>query len=148
MKRCAELRDLSEDHHHALVLARRCERAAAGGDVTAAWEDATRRFAAELAPHFAAEERGLLPALRAAGEAVAAQRIEREHDALRAACAPGAPRDAAALAGFGRALAAHVRHEEREVFQRAQACLDAAALAAVAAARAAAPVRRLGCYST
>jgi hypothetical protein len=35
MKRIPQLRDLSEDHHHGLVLARKARQAAAGKDTRA-----------------------------------------------------------------------------------------------------------------
>ncbi|QDU86609.1 hypothetical protein Pla163_37600 [Planctomycetes bacterium Pla163] len=148
MKRCAELRDLSEDHHHGLVLARRCRRAAAIGDqnvVATAWADARLRFERELAPHFAAEEAALLPALRAVGASDVADRIASEHAALRASMAPGADRGAGALDAFGTLLHDHIRFEERVVFERAQDVLDLDALGAVRAARSTAPVERVTC---
>ena len=143
MKRCDELRDLSEDHHHGLVLAQRSKRAS--GDVEAAWRDAAARHEAELEPHFRAEEAALLPALRAAGEADLADRIAEEHAGLRAHFAPGAARDAGSLQAFGALLEAHIRFEERVVFQRAQELLPEVPLASIRAARDAASVRRIGC---
>ena len=63
MKRAAELKSLSEDHHHSLVHARRLRRAASGeGDALA---DAARGFLgfwqAETSGHFRKEEEVLLP---------------------------------------------------------------------------------------
>lgn len=135
MKRSPELRDLSDDHHRALVLAVRAERAAAGEDAAAVadcWAEIARTFPAELEPHFAIEERLLAPPLAAAGEPALAARLAADHAALRGAAAAASPRDAAALAAFGARLAAHVRFEERELFPVAERVLPAAALAAVA----------------
>jgi hypothetical protein len=144
VKRVAGLRDLSDDHHTALVLARRCRQAAQCGDagsLGAAWSEVRAAFARELEPHFAIEERHLLPALAAIGEAALAERIGAEHAALRAhAGEPAAP--GAHVAAFGRLLEAHVRFEEREVFEPVQHRLPPAALAAIAAACAEA---RRGC---
>ncbi|RIL07039.1 MAG: hemerythrin domain-containing protein [Proteobacteria bacterium] len=136
MKRVAGLRDLSDDHHTALVLARRCRQAAQGGDAAAlgaAWSAVRDAFARELEPHFAIEERHLLPALEAIGEAALAERIRADHAALRAQVGEPAPRGGHVEA-FGRLLDAHVRFEEREVFEPVQHRLAPAALAAIAAA--------------
>src|SRR5690606_13719040 len=65
MKRDERLRDLSDDHHSALVLARRARNAGAyahsvkQGEV---WGAVASAFAQDLAPHFAIEEQLLLPA--------------------------------------------------------------------------------------
>lgn len=137
MKRSPALRDLSDDHHEALVLALRARRAAASGDATAvaaAWKAVAAGLPAALAPHFAIEEQWLAPPLAAAGEAGLAARLLEDHAALRAALADGAPRDAAALAAFAARLAEHVRFEERVLFPAAERALPAAALAAIAEA--------------
>lgn len=55
LKRIPELRKLSEDHHHGLVLARRARLAGDGDeDFSAAhvWEEIERKFQNELEPHF------------------------------------------------------------------------------------------------
>jgi hypothetical protein len=122
MKRDPRLHSLSTDHHHALVLARRCAR----GELDAA--AARAAYERELAPHFAIEERLLLPALEAAGERAAADRTRAEHATLRAHL------DAGRLADFASLLEAHVRFEERELFELAQARLGEDALRAIAAA--------------
>lgn len=136
VKRVAELRDLSDDHHTALVLARRCRSWSKSGDA-AALAAAARRvreaFAAHLAPHFEIEERHLVPALDAIGETTLAERIRADHAALRALADAPAP-GASELERFGRGLEAHVRFEEREAFEVAQAKLPAEALRAIAEA--------------
>ncbi len=136
MKRSPELRDLSDDHHRALVLARHARHAAsAGGDVLAeAWERVRRELAEALEPHFRIEERWLLPALARVGEAELVARTVEDHTALRAAAGPGARLGSEALAAFARRLEAHVRFEERSLFPAAEARLAPAELAAVAAA--------------
>ena len=135
MKRIAELRDLSDDHHGALVLARRCAQAASGDAARAetVWREVRAAFASQLEPHFEIEERLLLPALEAIGEPGRADRIREDHASLRALAGLAAP-SPAQLERFGRALEAHVRFEERDVFEVAQARLPAAALGAIAAA--------------
>lgn len=137
MKRSAALRDLSDEHHVALVLALRARRAAASGSeaaVAAAWAEVAGAFPAELAPHFAIEERWLAPPLAQAGAPALAARLRADHDALRAAVAEDVARGDAPLAAFAERLAAHVRFEERELFPAAERLLPEAALAALAGA--------------
>jgi hemerythrin-like domain-containing protein len=134
MKRSAELRDLSDDHHTALVLARRCRSWAkleAAESLASAWRQVHEAFAAHLAPHFEIEERHLLPGLEAIGEAQLADRIRADHAALRALVEAPAP-SPAAIERFGRLLESHVRFEEREAFEVAQSRLPPGALRAVA----------------
>ena len=136
MKRIAALRDLSDDHHGALVVARRCVQSASSGDAAraeAVWREVRADFARQLEPHFEIEERLLLPALEAIGEQARADRIREDHASLRALARLASP-SPAQLERFGRALEAHVRFEERDVFEVAQARLPAAALGAIAAA--------------
>ena len=133
MKRIPELRDLSDDHHTALVLARRCRRPQPGDDARAVWSRLREAFASHLEPHFAIEEEHLLPALEAIGEPELAERIRAEHALLRARVAEGAG-DREALAELGQLLDAHVRFEEREVFEATQHRLPDATLRAIAEA--------------
>jgi hemerythrin-like domain-containing protein len=137
VKRSDELRDLSVEHHHGLVLARRARRAAAGEDGATpgeVWDGIAERFRAELEPHFAIEEDVLAPALEATGEAELVRRLREEHAELRSFVAPDGPRTWVALRRFGELLGDHIRFEERVLFDRAEAVLDADALAAVARA--------------
>jgi hypothetical protein len=123
MKRFPALRRLSKDHHVALVMVLRARRAS---DVTAAWRDLQLRFVEELEPHFALEERGILPALEAAGEIRLAARTLEEHGALRALVATGCPAD---LDAFADLLETHIRFEESELFETAQKVLTPEVLA-------------------
>jgi hemerythrin-like domain-containing protein len=137
MKRAPELRGLSDDHHHGLVLALKAKRAGAGeGDLSLseAWAEVEARFAAELAPHFQIEETLIAPALTAAGSGALSKRLYEEHRALRACVAEGSGRAAGDLTRFGELLESHIRFEERELFETAQSCMSSDALAAVAAA--------------
>jgi hemerythrin-like domain-containing protein len=132
MQRDRNLVRLSRDHHTGLVLAKRA-RELATNDATerrAAWTQMQARFADELEPHFQLEERGLLPALRAAGEDVLVDRTLTEHAELRrliASADPSAPQR------FGEALTTHIRFEEAALFETAQRVLDADALDALGA---------------
>ena len=144
MKRELGLRDLSDDHHAALVLARRCKGAAAAASsvgAAALWQEVQGAFASQLEPHFQIEERHLLPALEAIGEARLAERIREDHAALRASTASTAPAPDA-IAAFGSRLESHVRFEEREVFGPTQGRLPAASLRAIADAWRATPRSR------
>lgn len=138
MKRAAALRDLSDDHHTALVLARRCLRAPGEGPGASAtaWSAVRGAFDADLEPHFRIEEEHLLPALAAIGESALADRVRADHASLRSLAAESSA-NGAYVERFGRLLEAHVRFEEREVFEIAQARLPVADLDAIAAACAA-----------
>jgi hemerythrin-like domain-containing protein len=120
MKRSAALQPLSREHHSALTLAKACERAAQSGDaaqVGKACERAIQAYANELEPHFQYEERSLLPLLHGAEMRPLVERTLADHRRLRGLLDGLRQSDVAALAGFGKCLAAHVRFEERELFQ-------------------------------
>lgn len=135
MKRIAALRDLSDDHHTALLLARRCQQTPAGAaDAMAlSWRRVRDAFVLHLDPHFGIEDAHLLPALVAIGEPALAARIRSDHTELRALAEQADPVPEA-LVRFGALLEAHVRFEEREVFATTQHRLPASALDAIAAA--------------
>lgn len=138
MKRSSELAVLSREHHVALELALRLQRAteadAALLRVAALgfWRDEGRE-------HFRLEEELLLPAFAAhVGEQdedierVLAEHadIRRRIDELERQNAP----EVAALTALGEVLRDHVRHEERTVFGRVEAALDDEQLAALGTA--------------
>jgi hemerythrin-like domain-containing protein len=131
VKRSDALRDLSDDHHEGLVLARAASRATEA-DREATWSRVVGRFAVALEPHFRIEEEWLLPPMERAGAEALVGRTRDEHTALRSAVAPDGARSLAALHAFGALLHDHIRFEERALFAEAEARLDAAALAAVA----------------
>ncbi|MBS1191138.1 MAG: hemerythrin cation binding region [Rhodocyclaceae bacterium] len=127
MKRLDCLADLSREHHGALSLAVRVSRVAAGADaaaIAAASDLVRERCAAELLPHFAEEERWLLPALAEAGETGRVARTLAEHAELRRLAEQLAAPSAADLAAFADYLVAHIRFEERELFPAAEAHPD------------------------
>ncbi len=137
MKRSDALRDLSDDHHMALVLSLHARRAAASGDpraVASVWAEIDREFPQQLEPHFEIEERWLAPPLAAAGEVALPARMHEDHAALRAFVASRGERSPEALGHFAARLAAHVRFEERELFPAAERRLPPAALEAIATA--------------
>lgn len=120
MKRSAQLRPLSRQHHGALVLAHRAEKAAdsaTDADIATLAAQVKNDYRDNLKPHFDEEERWLLPGLGAAGEHALVARTLAEHEAIHAAVARlAAAPDAAGLRYFARLLQDHVRFEERELF--------------------------------
>jgi len=125
VKRRPALRELSREHHGALVLALRITRA---GDATAVARLMTTVpdvFARELEPHFRDEETNLLPGLAAAGAHALVRRTLAEHQLLRGLADRIAAGDVASLTEFATALRAHVRFEEHELFATAEALLPA-----------------------
>lgn len=138
MKRDPRLVGLSREHHHALALAVRLRKAAQAGDrLHAAAQDLVQTFYSQIAPHFEVEEELLLPALEAQGgrgRALAAQ-ARQDHAWLRRGAALAAAGQTAHLADYGQRMAAHVRLEERELLEHAQATLDASVLAQIHRAR-------------
>lgn len=136
MKRVAELRDLSDDHHTGLVLARRCRQAGRPGSASspeALWKQVLEVFSSHLEPHFQIEEQHLLPALETIGEASLASRIREDHRALRN-LRESETASRALVDRFGELLESHIRFEERQVFEPTQDRLPARALEAIAAA--------------
>jgi len=136
MKRDRRLRQLSDDHHQALVLARRATSAASVKPETLAalWDEVTRRFHIELAPHFSIEEQYMLPALERAGGAALAKRTRDEHAELRRIVSDDGHDLATRLDRFGTLLRDHVRFEERVLFEAVQKRLSDAELEAVSEA--------------
>ena len=136
MKRDRRLRQLSDDHHQALVLARRATSAASVEPeaLAALWDEVTRRFHSELAPHFSIEEQYMLPALERAGGAALAKRTRDEHAELRRIVSDDGHDLATRLDRFGTLLRDHVRFEERVLFEAVQERLSDAELEAVSEA--------------
>lgn len=129
MKRAPELVPLSREHHEALVLARRaCEPQRA--DPAQLRLHVLRRWDAHFAPHFAAEEAFLFPALSAAGAADEADEARAQHAHLRALASRLRAGEAEALPAWGEAMRDHVKWEERFLFPRAEQLLDLASLGA------------------
>ena len=128
MKRCPALRDLSNEHHHGLVLAKRAKEAAGTAEAEQVWRGIQARFAVDLEPHFQAEEVGLLPALEQVGETGLVRRTHADHAELRRLISEDS---AQVMVEFAESLVQHIRFEERELFEVAQQELSAAELAAL-----------------
>lgn len=128
MKRCSALRTLSNEHHHGLVLAKRAQKAADTEEAEKAWRQIQARFAAEMEPHFQAEETGLLPALEQVGENELVRRTHADHDELRRMIREGGVQ---VMVEFAELLIQHIRFEERELFETAQQKIPATELDAL-----------------
>jgi len=126
MKRHAALIQHSREHHQALKLARLARFAVDSGSPEAikqAAETVREQFPLTLEAHFRDEEQGLLVQLAAIGQHALVQRTLDEHARLRALNDSLKNPDAATMATFANLLHDHVRFEERELFETAQALL-------------------------
>ena len=145
MKRHPALVALSEDHHHELVQARRLLAAAAGppDERTRAASAYADVFFSETVEHFRREEETVFPlyARQPAANTELLERILREHMELhgmaRALRTEAAAGDVSGepLAQLGSLLRAHVRLEERELFEDLQRVVPPAELDALASDR-------------
>lgn len=128
MKRHPDLLNLSREHHVALKLARDAQRAAESGDANEMEKQAQRAvslFEAEIDQHFRVEEQGILVFMAQDGQHDLVQRTLAEHEELRHLISALLCPDAATLMRFANLLTAHVRFEERELFEVAQAGIAA-----------------------
>lgn len=133
MKRDPSLQPLSREHHHALAQARAIRWALSGREGTP--REARAGFlgvwTSTIAPHFAAEERWILPLVPEAGDV---ERLRAEHEGLRAIVArvskelPDVEPDLDLLRRLERALEEHIRWEERHLFPAIEAGAPAEAL--------------------
>lgn len=143
MLRDKNLIPLSHQHQHALALCVRIDRAVQAGDLDMlAWQAEIQQiFVVEIHNHFDAEERELFPvALRFAELGPLVDELLREHTLLRDYFALATERtmDPAKLHDFARKLSAHIRKEERELFETLQRLLAPEELASVGTALASA----------
>lgn len=149
MRRFEPLVSFSHEHHHALAQARRLTRAAArhdGAERRPAAIEFLRFFEHEALAHFADEEALLFTTALLAGvgeltEAVVVAMLDhaelrRLGGELRAAVDTGEAPTEELLERFGAGLTAHVRHEERVLFEQLQQVLGTARLAEVVGTRA------------
>ncbi len=134
MKRHESLQPLSREHHQTLRLARLLQ----GGEVDVELREALLSHCAALQAHFAEEEAigrqaiGQCPQ----DETLAGQieRMQREHRQIERLIAEVLDGDGDRSSGrrLGELLVAHVRFEERELFNRLQdGCLPARAVSRV-----------------
>jgi hemerythrin-like domain-containing protein len=134
MLRDRNLIPLSRQHQHALALCVRIDRASPIGDADlAAWlSEVAQHFEAEISIHFAAEEQVLFPAARKFPElGPLVDELLLDHFILRERFAEAEARtmSAADLSEFARRMSAHIRKEERQLFERMQELMSQEELA-------------------
>jgi len=136
MLRDKNLIPLSHQHQHALALCVRMDRAMQAGDANLEpWQQEIQQIVEqEIAIHFEAEEKVIFPAAaRFAELKPLVEELLREHVELRKSFARAAARelDHAGLRALAGELAAHIRKEERELFEGMQQQVAADEMVAV-----------------
>ena len=127
---------LSRQHQKALALCVRIDRAQPipDGDLEAWQAEIEQQFEQEIKFHFAAEEQVLFPAARDFPELVPlVEELIAEHATLRESFSQAGARrmSAESLTAFARQLSAHIRREERQLFERLQQLMPPEDLAAL-----------------
>jgi hemerythrin-like domain-containing protein len=120
MLRDPALHPLSRQHQHALALCVRIERRSKGDEIAVWQREIVSLFNQEIRFHFDAEERVLFPAAERFTELQPlVSELRQEHVQLRTAvdCAAGGTMTATDLDDFAALLSAHIRREERELFE-------------------------------
>jgi hemerythrin-like domain-containing protein len=130
MLRDKSLIPLSHQHQKALALCVRVDRAQpiVDEDLPAWLAEIEHLFEQEIKIHFAAEEDVIFPAARKFAELVPlVDELVMEHAALRDLfCEVEARRmSAKSLPAFAQQLSAHIRREERQLFERMQELMNA-----------------------
>jgi hemerythrin-like domain-containing protein len=125
MLRDKNLVPLSRQHQHALALCVRIDRASPIPEPDmAAWQtEIAQHFRAEIRIHFAAEEQFVFPPARAYPELnLLVEELISEHAWLRERFAKAEAQGMSGeeIAEFAQALSAHIRKEERQLFERLQ----------------------------
>ena len=134
MKRDANLVPLSRQHFRALVLCMRIHRKRAQRGVLQ--REMLSLYAEDVRFHFQAEEKFLFPAARRLPEAAPLVReLLAEHKKLRRAFTAARRRTlkSAELTRFADLLEAHIRKEERRLFEECQKQMSEKALSALGA---------------
>ena len=125
MLRDPSLTQLSRQHHNALALCVRLERALQAATVDLdAWQlEVHQHYANEVQFHFAAEEKVLFPAAQRFPELSAlVEELSAEHERLRNYFlnAEQGTMNHGELEMFAKLLSAHIRKEERQLFESMQ----------------------------
>ena len=136
MLRDKNLIPLSRQHHQALALCVRLDRAIRSGEVDLqTWQaEIQQQFETEIGVHFAAEENVLFPAAAHFSTLQPLiQELQAEHTRLRDYFARAAVRelDLQSLEDFGQKLAEHIRKEERQLFEGMQKLMTSSQLNAL-----------------
>jgi len=128
VKRSEALAILSRDHHQALVVAQKLTRAGSEADAAAAQQRFLNFWHPDGRHHFQLEEELLFPAYAAHGDPYhpLLLRVLGDHVAIRARAGRLSSDHIASteeLHELGKALAEHVRREERELFELIEAAI-------------------------
>jgi hemerythrin-like domain-containing protein len=134
MLRDKNLIPLSRQHQHALALCVRIDRASpvSNADLTAWQSEIAQHFESEIRVHFAAEEQVLFPAARKLPDLnPLVEELLTDHATLREsfAKAEACKMSAADLSAFVQHMSAHIRKEERQLFERMQELMNQEELA-------------------
>ncbi|MBZ5687000.1 MAG: hemerythrin domain-containing protein [Acidobacteriia bacterium] len=134
MLRDKNLVPLSRQHQHALALCVRIDRASPIPESDlAAWQaEIAQHFRAEVRIHFAAEEQFVFPAARAFPELnLLVEELLSEHEWLRERFAKAGAQGLSGgeIAEFAQGRTAHIRKEERQLFERLQELISEGELA-------------------
>jgi hemerythrin-like domain-containing protein len=129
MLRDKNLIPLSHQHQRALALCVRIDRASPihDSDLNAWRMEVTHLFETEIKIHFTAEEGVLFPTARKHRELVPLiEELLADHDDLRKffTWAEAHEMSAPELAEFAEKMSAHIRKEERQLFERMQELMD------------------------
>jgi iron-sulfur cluster repair protein YtfE (RIC family) len=125
---------LSHQHQHALALCVRIDRASPiPSDDLGAWQaEIAQIVQSEILLHFTSEERLIFPVARGFEELIPlVEELLADHASLRGAFtqAQAGQMSAGDLSGFAERLSAHIRKEERKLFERLQQLLSKEQLA-------------------
>lgn len=128
MLRDKNLIPLSHQHQHALAMCVRIDRAipARSVDLTAWQAEIHQVFEQEIRVHFEAEEKVLFPVAAKVGLGALVGELMEEHAALRRyfSRATAQEMDVSELQAFATKLSAHIRKEERRLFQEMQQLMN------------------------
>jgi hemerythrin-like domain-containing protein len=134
MLRDKNLIPLSHQHQHALALCVRIDRASpiSDGDVDSWQSEIAQLWQSEIEIHFAAEERVLFPTARKFPELGSlVDELLADHARLRISFSDATANkmSGADLRVFASNLSAHIRKEERQLFEQMQKLIDPKELA-------------------
>jgi hemerythrin-like domain-containing protein len=136
MLRDKSLIPLSHQHQRALALCVRIDRAQPipVGDLESWQAELEQLFEQEIKIHFSAEEQVLFPAARQFPELIPlADELIADHTSLRELFSKAERRGMSAetLLSFSQQLSAHIRKEERQLFERLQQAMNVEELKAL-----------------
>jgi hemerythrin-like domain-containing protein len=134
MLRDKSLIPLSHQHQRALALCVRIDRAQPIPDRDLdAWQaEIDQHFRQEIAVHFSTEEQVLFPTARHFGELISlVDELVADHALLRESFSRAEARSmtSESLPAFAQQFSAHIRKEERQLFERMQQLMDTEKLA-------------------